>query len=129
MSQAICINCGSSFQRSPRHKNQTYCSKKACQRARKADWQRARMRTDPEYRAGQRLSQKKWVEKNPGYWKDYSAGKADQAERNRLLQRVRNQKRRKCSRYSSDDLGHLIAKMYASDSKKPSKCKVTGFLR
>lgn len=127
MEQGTCINCGSNFQRSPRHKNQNYCSKKACQRARKADWQRGKMRTDPEYRAGQRLSQKKWADNNPGYWKQYRAKNKDQAERNRLLQRLRNKRHRVCPGTIRDGSeAAMIAKMDASEQVKTSIFKVMG---
>ncbi len=126
MEQGTCINCGGNFQRSPRHKNQNYCLKKACQRARKADWQRGKMRTDPEYCAGQRLSQKKWADNNPGYWKRYRDGNQDQAARNRMLQRLRNKRRRVCPGLIRDGSLPMIAKMDASESIKTSKFKVMG---
>jgi len=46
----ICIHCGKSIKPNPRVKNQRYCSEKACQRARRASWQRQKMANDPDYR-------------------------------------------------------------------------------
>lgn len=123
MEEATCINCGSSFIKSPRHKNQSYCPKDACRRARKADWQRGKLRTDSEYRAGQRLSHKKWAEAHPEYWKQYRSKNPDKAQRNRLLQQVRNSLRRIARQ---DGQAAIIAKMDASESKKPLPVKVSG---
>lgn len=47
MEQILCVYCGDLFDASPRHKNQIACKKPECQRAKKADWQRRKMRTDP----------------------------------------------------------------------------------
>lgn len=126
MKELPCINCGRDFPRSPRHKNQNYCQRKSCQRAKNADWQRNRMRTDPEYRAGQKLSQKKWVSGNPDYWKQYRARNPESAERNRLLQRVRNQKRRGHHGSEPGARESVIAKMDASKQEKPGKFKLMG---
>jgi len=71
MEQILCVYCGDLFDASPRHKNQIACKKSECQRAKKADWQRRKMRTDPIYSAGQKISQKQWIRANPGYWKRY----------------------------------------------------------
>ena len=62
----LCVYCGDLFAASPRHRNQIACKKPACQRARKAEWQRHKMRTDPEYNTTQKLSQKQWARANPG---------------------------------------------------------------
>jgi len=99
-----CLHCYEDFDQSPRHKKQKYCEKLECQRARKSDWQRRKLLTDPEYRSGQKLSNKKWKEANPDYWKIYREKNPEKAERNRLLQRLRNRKKR-----ASDN--NKIAKM------------------
>ena len=91
MDQVPCLCCGRLFM--PRNRNQNYCSAKKCQRARKADWQRHKMKTDPDYRRDQRISQKKWLSANPDYWKNYRSENPEKAERNRALQRLRNRKR------------------------------------
>ena len=71
MAEGVCCHCGDLFELSPRHKNQTFCKKIACQKAKKAEWQRRKMKTDSEYRSNQKMSQKKWARSNPDYWKDY----------------------------------------------------------
>jgi hypothetical protein len=65
------------------------------------------MKTNPDYRTAQKLSQQKWADKNPGYWKTYRDQNPEKAERNRLLQTIRN--RRRAAAQTSDDVS--IAKM------------------
>ncbi len=67
MEQIPCFYCGSFFDPSPRHKNQTACKKEKCQKAKKAAWQRHRMKTDPIYAANQKSSNQQWVNAKPGY--------------------------------------------------------------
>jgi len=122
MKEGICINCGGSFIKSPRHKNQNYCDKKQCQRAKKTDWQRQKLRTDPEYKASQKLSNRKWIGSNPGYWKSYRGRNPEKAERNRMLQRLRNKKKASCKADGMD----TIAKMDASESLSHTTFKVMG---
>jgi hypothetical protein len=113
MGQILCVYCGDLFDPSPRHKNQIACKKSECQRAKKADWQRREMRTDPIYSAGQKISQKQWARANPGYWKQYRKNNPEKAERNRILQAIRNRKAR--SSDSDEKMGSsLIAKMDTS---------------
>jgi hypothetical protein len=93
MEPVLCAHCSQLF--TPRNKRQSYCSKAKCQRARKASWQRIKIKTDPDYRAGQRLSWKKWAQNNPDYWKTYRRLNPQKAERNRILQSIRNRRRLK----------------------------------
>jgi hypothetical protein len=112
MEQIVCCSCGDLFERSVRHKHQRYCKKPACQRARKATWKRYKMRTDPDYKFNQTMSNKKWTKTNPGYWKDYRKRNPKKAERNRMLQFIRNQRRKQTPAHLSDK--KLIAKVDAS---------------
>ena len=114
MAEIECVYCGDFFERSPRHKNQTACNKKECQNAKKAAWQRYKMKTDSDYRANQKSSQKRWVQKNPGYWKKYRRKNPEKAERNRILQTVRNRRSRSPDR---------IAKM---DALNPDRFEIVG---
>ena len=61
----------------PKVKEQNYCGRADCQRARRREWQRKKMATDPDYRENQRNSQKQWQEKNPDYWRDYRKNRQD----------------------------------------------------
>lgn len=118
----MCVHCGANFSKSPRHKNQTHCKARKCQRARKAAWQRQKMRTDPEYMANQKLSNRKWRESHPGYWKEYRKRNPEKTQRNRLLQRFRN--RRKSGHRSA--CREKIAKMDSSKPSNPYKFKAMG---
>ena len=69
MEPVPCLHCGIFF--TPRNKLQNYCVNPECQKARKAAWQRDKLRTDPDYQMTKQLSQQKWLQKNPGYWKKY----------------------------------------------------------
>ncbi|MFP4573116.1 MAG: hypothetical protein ACLFNW_09110 [Desulfobacterales bacterium] len=86
----LCLHCGTFF--APRNRQQNYCRQPACQRARKTAWERQRRKTDSDYRHNRRLSQEKWLHNNPGYWKTYRQTHPKQAERNRMLQKLRNRK-------------------------------------
>lgn len=114
MEEIVCCSCGDVFERSVRHKNQCYCSKPACRRARKAAWKRYKMRSDPEYKFTQTLSNKKWAKTHPGYWKDYRRRHPEKAERNRILQSIRNRRRRKKQDEPSELDSLPIAKVDAS---------------
>lgn len=86
-----------------------------CRRARKAAWKKAKMRTDPEFKENQQISNKKWAAAHPGYWKQYRLDHPEKAERNRVLQTLRNRKRR--------GKPHTIAKV---DASKPNKFHMVG---
>ncbi|MCD6389743.1 MAG: hypothetical protein J7L69_10060 [Desulfobulbaceae bacterium] len=122
MRQENCCNCGELFDLSPRHKNQSYCMKPECRRARRAAWQRQKMHIDPDYRANQKVSNKNWAQNNPDYWKEYRSRNPDKTQRNRILQGVRNRKRKGTSVNAKMDASS-IAKM---DALNPSEVEVVG---
>lgn len=111
-----CCNCAEFFIPSPRHKNQIYCMKPECRRARKAAWKRNKMRTDPDYRYNHKLANQKWARAHPGYWKKYRRDHPAYTERNRILQAVRNRR----SRSQRDGSKRSIAKVDASILNKNS---------
>jgi len=113
MEQIVCVYCGDFFDPSPRHKNQTACKKVKCQRAKKAAWQRHKLKTDPVYAANQKSSQQQWLKANPEYWKQYRKKNPEKAERNRIAQAMRNRKARS-SPDATKMVPLLIAKMDAS---------------
>ncbi len=86
--------------------------KPGCQRARKAAWKRYKMHTDPDYRFNQKLSNQKWAKAHPGYWNAYRKRHPENARRNRLLQAIRNRRRRTGHQPDADP--NLIAKVDAS---------------
>jgi len=79
------------------------------------------MRTDPDYRFNQRVSNKIWTKANPGYWRDYRRRHPAQAERNRMLQSIRNRRRSSMPKNRSNQ--ELIAKV---DASIINKFKVVG---
>ena len=109
MDDIPCVHCGKFF--IPRNRNQNYCTEADCQRARKAAWQRFKMKTDVDYRTQQRLSNEKWVQKTPSYWRRYRQRYPDKAARNRILQHVRNRRNRQTGQ---DPEIPVIAKMDVS---------------
>ena len=115
MEKIPCTYCGDFFDPSPRHKNQTSCKKEKCQRAKKATWQRFKMKTDPVYSANQKSSQNNWLAANPNYWKAYRKRNPEKVERNRILQASRNRKVRAPSSDAKME-GSVNAKMDSSNS-------------
>ena len=113
MEEVPCVHCGTFFLR--RNRKQNYCSFPACQRARKAAWQRHKLQSDPEYRESQRISNKQWQQNNPDYWKQYRQKNPDKTALNRSLQRVRNKRRTSSSFSPAESKTQLIAKMDASN--------------
>ncbi|GAB6058975.1 hypothetical protein [Desulfonatronum parangueonense] len=84
-----CRECRRLFTPSPRRPDQRYCSREQCQKARKRDWQRERLKTNEKYRANQQASQQAWQAKNPGYWAKYRQEHPEYVQRNREKQRER----------------------------------------
>ncbi len=107
-----CKNCHDPFHPRPQNPNQEYCPKPECQRARKAKWQREKIKNDDAYRANQREAQRKWRERNPHYWREYRKRNPGYANRNRIQQKLRNHRRRR-----KMDVSGKIAKMDVSTSK------------
>ena len=90
-----CVCCKKRFLLRPQNPNQTYCSKKACQKARKAAWQKQKLKEDADYRENQERAQKVWRHKNPTYYQDWRAKHPKYCAQNRALQKFRNCKKRK----------------------------------
>lgn len=88
-----CACCGKPFEPRSQVPDQAYCASPACQRARKRQWQRAKLQTDIDYRINQRASQQAWAQRNPDYWRNYRDTRPDYAQRNREQQRSRDQAR------------------------------------
>ncbi|WP_321960051.1 hypothetical protein [Paraburkholderia sp. J7] len=88
-----CAACGALFTPHARVPNQRYCSMKACQLARRRNWQRARMRADLDYRANQAKAQATWCARHPDYWRRYRETHPASRDRNCAMQRERNARR------------------------------------
>jgi hypothetical protein len=89
-----CRYCQQIFQPSIYRPQQSVCSEPECQRRRRSEDHRERIRKDSAYAGDVRASQKKWRQANPDYWKRYRDEHPDAAARNRQQQRRRDQKRR-----------------------------------
>jgi len=74
------------------------------------------MATDPDFKRDQKLSNKKWAQNNPGYWKEYRKRNPEKAERNRILQTIRNRRRANNRNNNANTDIPLIAKVDASIS-------------
>ena len=109
MKQRRCKNCNQLFAITARHPEQKYCSRKECQKARKNNWQRRKLSSDEDYRKNQADCQERWVEKHPGYWKQY---RKKQRERNRI------------NRRQPPTNSPAIANM---DAKQPQKPLISGY--
>ncbi len=119
MDSIPCLWCSVFF--IPRNKLQQYCSKPECQRKRKALWQKEKIQRDPEYKEIKNLSNQKWLNANPDYWKNYRRKNPKKTQRNRMLQKVRNHRKN-----SEPDrpITNIIAKM---DARKPLKVDLEGW--
>lgn len=95
--EGTCACCGERFESRQVEtvKDQKYCSRRECQRARRRRWQREKLPADEAYRQNQAAAQQSWRAKHPDYWRQYRRRRPEYAERNRQLQRERNHRRRK----------------------------------
>ena len=89
-----CRYCQQSLQPSRFRPDQAVCSQPDCQRQRRADYHRTKIKTDPEYAEVVRDSQRKWREAHPDYQQNYRQSHPQSAEQNRQRQESRDRKRR-----------------------------------
>jgi hypothetical protein len=89
-----CAACGTAFRPGKQIPGQRYCSREACQRARRRRWQKRKLQDDADYRANQVQAQQAWAGRHDGYWREYRANHPDYTDRNRLEQRQRDRRRR-----------------------------------
>ena len=71
MTTRLCAHCGHPFEPRPQVPDQAFCSAPECQRARKRDWQRAKLQSDPDYRINQQAAQRAWSQRNHDYWRNH----------------------------------------------------------
>ena len=95
-----CKHCREPFVPRKNVAHQQYCSKGGCQQARRNQWRKRKLVSDPDYRDNQYDAQKRWRERHREYWRNYRASHPEYVDRNRMLQGERNRRRR----------GSLIAK-------------------
>jgi hypothetical protein len=85
---------------------QAVCSQISCQRRRRREYHRDKIRSDSLYAETVSRSRKKWRDEHPGYQKQYWQTHPKAAERNRQQQRRRDRHRR---------LRHLVKNNLALD--------------
>jgi hypothetical protein len=88
-----CPYCQQAFQSSPYRLQQRVCSQPECQRRRRADYHRQKIRTDPLYAQVVRDSRRQWRAEHAAYQKTYWQTHPESAERNRERQRRRDRQR------------------------------------
>jgi hypothetical protein len=88
-----CVWCGARFRPRPQTREQRFCGRLDCQRARRRQWKRHKRRTDADYRDNQARAQRAWNERHREYWREYRRSHPEYRERNRQQQRVRNARR------------------------------------
>lgn len=108
MNDRRCPYCEHVFQPSSYCPQQAVCSQVACQRRRRREYHRNKIRSDPLYADTVSRSRKKWRDAHPGYQKRYWRTHPETAQRNRQQQRRRDQGRR---------LQHLVKNNLALDLK------------
>ena len=79
-----CAGCSKTFEPRPQVPDQAYCSSPACQRARKRQWQKDKLRSDPDYQANQRAAQRAWSARNGEYWRGWRQAQQVSAARDRV---------------------------------------------
>ena len=107
-----CVCCQERFHPRAQNPNQAYCPNQKCQKARKAAWQREKLKKDKDYQENQKRAQEKWRRQNPDYYRDWRAKHPKYTAHNRTSQQQRNRKRQRGRRPLP------IAKMDASIDKK-----------
>ena len=110
-----CRYCQQIFQPSIYRPQQSVCSDSTCQRQRRNEYHREKIRNDAAYADDVRASQRKWRESNPEYWKRYREQNPESAERNRRRQRLRDRKRRLVNLAKNNlalDLKHEAAEVW-----------------
>ena len=106
-----CTHCGKTVPANPRLKSeQIYCNNKACQNIRKKLWYQQKLATDPGYAKRQKECKKQWRKNKPAhrYQNQYRQTHPEYVEKNRIQQRLRNQKRQKSN---SKDASKKIVKI------------------
>lgn len=106
-----CKGCHRRVLRRPQNPAQEYCDRRSCQNERRQRWRSAKLRSDPEYRANQRDSQKRWLNTHRGYYRDYRARHPDYVVGNRERQKHRDRLKRDLTAMTRT--GAVLAKRYA----------------
>jgi hypothetical protein len=87
MKDRRCRHCQELFQPSRFRPHQLICSRSDCQRRRRRDYHRRKIKSDPVYAQVVRDSRRKWRQAHPDYQKNYWQTHPQAAQRNRQGQR------------------------------------------
>jgi hypothetical protein len=99
MEERRCAACGEAFRPCPRVRDQQYCGKEDCRRARRRRWQRAKRQADADYADNQVRAQRAWARENSAYWQAYRSEHPEyaQADRERARKQQRNRRQQKAA--------------------------------
>jgi len=101
-----CTICNERFiSRNSRHR---CCGKTSCQRLRKTQWQRQKLKQDSAYRENQRDSQRRWREKNPHYMQAYRADHPEYVKKNKEQQKLRRMKKKSKAYLPVSDVDNVV---------------------
>jgi hypothetical protein len=115
-----CPYCQHIFQPSPYRVQQRVCGRPECQRRRRADYHRQKIRTDPLYAQVVQDSREQWRSEHTDYQKTYWQTHPEAAERNRQRQRRRDRQDRVASLVKNNvalDLKHSAAEVWLVGSE------------
>jgi hypothetical protein len=115
MGERRCRYCEKSFPPSKYQPRQEVCRGAGCQKRRRSEYRRQKLKADEEYRQVCRDSSRKWRRQNPDYWKQYRANHADVVARNREKQKARDTRqhlRELANNTSALDLKHSTAAVW-----------------
>jgi hypothetical protein len=113
MERRRCAACGGAFRPRSQVPAQKYCSKSACQRARRRRWQRAKRQSDADYRENQARAQRAWAQGHRDYWREYRRTHPQYCESNRLAarQRQRKRRRRRVAQFAKMDASRAVSRV------------------
>jgi len=116
-----CQCCHRILPLNPSISNQRFCNRPKCQQTRRNKWRRAKLKSDPDYRANKADAQRRWRQKNPDYQKRYRDEHPEYVLKNYRRQKQRNLKRRASSRADST--------FVKRDAIKPDNGVISGVYR
>jgi hypothetical protein len=112
MEKRRCVACGQAFRPRSQVPHQSYCSAAACQCVRRQRWQKAKRRSDSDYRENQARAQRAWAQGHREYWREYRRTHPQYCESNRNATSRRQRQRRQRAKGA-------FAKMDASMPQTP----------
>ena len=116
MDERNCLHCAR-FIKPTKNKSQKYCGKKECQGARKAKWHKRKLKEDESYKEDRKMSQRKWLASNSGYYKEYRRKTPEKTELNRVQQKIRDFRKRVKPIETKGSSDENLAKMDALNRK------------